>query len=341
MPARGRADWSWNTTARYTNATSRKCSPTWRAAQRCADSGSPLGASRAVWAVPSHAPQFDADSPRVGRIAFRLERHRFSAPRRCAARTTLRRRRTQNPGSACPACRRQRRRESGHRRNEDQRMSESSREQVTARDESAPSKILPLTCITLLLLLLPLVGVSYHALVAFERKLLPEIEKGFARGLVHDRQHPAGAGFRYPVHQVGRHDGVFRRQAGSGARHRLCRGHRQRRPGVVSARRARRLAAFALGRRHARRGDGASGGRPDRPAPPVTGSAGGAFSEHAPSHPRRPAPPTGTTITGSRCRFAPTALSSVRCIWASTRASSSVRSRRSGSISPSSCWWRP
>ncbi len=60
-------------------------------------------------------------------------------------------------------------------------MSESSREQVTARDESAPSKILPLTCITLLLLLLPLVGVSYHALVAFERKLLPEIEKKVLR----------------------------------------------------------------------------------------------------------------------------------------------------------------
>ena len=37
--------------------------------------------------------------------------------------------------------------------------------------------LLSLTLVTLLLLLAPLLGVSYYALVAFERKLLPEMEQ--------------------------------------------------------------------------------------------------------------------------------------------------------------------
>jgi predicted MFS family arabinose efflux permease/HAMP domain-containing protein len=41
--------------------------------------------------------------------------------------------------------------------------------------------LVPLTSVTLLLLLLPLLGVSYYALVAFERKLLPEIEQKAVR----------------------------------------------------------------------------------------------------------------------------------------------------------------
>lgn len=43
------------------------------------------------------------------------------------------------------------------------------------------TRLVPLTSVTLLLLLLPLLGVSYYALVAFERKLLPEIEQKAVR----------------------------------------------------------------------------------------------------------------------------------------------------------------
>ncbi|MBL8259288.1 MAG: MFS transporter [Candidatus Competibacteraceae bacterium] len=47
-----------------------------------------------------------------------------------------------------------------------------------ALPSSSPrTHLIPLTSITLLLLLLPLLGVSYYALVAFERELLPEIEQ--------------------------------------------------------------------------------------------------------------------------------------------------------------------
>ncbi|MBL8251040.1 MAG: MFS transporter [Candidatus Competibacter sp.] len=44
-------------------------------------------------------------------------------------------------------------------------------------DHPRQTKTIPLTSVTLLLLLLPLLGASWYALVAFERKLLPEIEK--------------------------------------------------------------------------------------------------------------------------------------------------------------------
>lgn len=56
-------------------------------------------------------------------------------------------------------------------------MSARSPTRPDAPGASVQNKVAPLTLLTLLLLLPPLLGVSYYALVAFERKLLPEIEK--------------------------------------------------------------------------------------------------------------------------------------------------------------------
>lgn len=56
-------------------------------------------------------------------------------------------------------------------------MSQDLRPRPDSPGESIRAKIVPLTLVTLILLLLPLVGASCYALVAFERKLLPEIEK--------------------------------------------------------------------------------------------------------------------------------------------------------------------
>ncbi|MFO1350360.1 MAG: hypothetical protein U1F68_06640 [Gammaproteobacteria bacterium] len=65
--------------------------------------------------------------------------------------------------------------------------------------ESAHTRIVALTLVTIVLLLLPLLGLSYYALVAFERRLLPEIERKALRvGLSIDNRYPARAGFRHP-----------------------------------------------------------------------------------------------------------------------------------------------